>query len=869
MPAPLRPVLNFKKNFIMINPAEIKQEFIKSRDKLFRNPVLQKDAFRFCVAYTLLVEEHIFMIVGQEKPDFALASAGSFSRRELSPYSDIDIMFIAERIEDSEEKIRSFVQLLWDCGIEVSHTTRDFYDIEKFLNKDLHTFTQFFETRFLLGNEKVYKDWNAQLFSSIATQNMPELLFEFFRDIEARYNKYGKSAKTLEPNLKMSAGGLRDLHAVEWMYSLKNGILLTEQSEITQAESFVHRLREEKVTSANECKSVLDSYRFVLNVRNMLHLISKQRNDRLEFRAQTKIARLLNYKGDSSVQNFMRSYFQAANTLNRFSKTMIRRYEEEIAYPLSAFLAVDLDEDFSLKGSTLSIKHSNLLSLSDILRAFYYRGLYSARFDENLRSLAIQSIENIEQTENSGGSEARSSVFFREILRLPKNVGETLINMNELGVLQLIMPEFGDLVGFFQAGVYHNYTADEHTLIAISNVENLYGKESELGRIYTSLKEKEILYLAILLHDIAKPVSVSGHEIIGAEIASSVMYRLGYDEKETEQVSFLVANHLVMEQIAFRRNLNDPVTLNNFTAKFSSVKDLDLLYLITYADLSAVNPVVWTEWKSDLLAELYRKAKAMLVEQLTGEELLFSSTISFPQADADPSMQRHIESIDDIGYVQHFSEEEILSHLKEISKGLSLSVFFKQVNVFTNITIIAKDSPSLLSRLCGVLSINDLNIHDARIFTRKDGIVIDSFNVTDFRTHKLVEVERYEKIENDLRAVIEGSFQLLQEFKRMKSKWWRIENKFFKRSGKVKIAFEEHDKFTIIDVFSPDRLGLLYQITRKLSELGLSIYFAKISTKADDVVDSFYLLDRNGKKVSQNDYEFIKFELNSAIEQML
>lgn len=853
----------------MINPAEIKQEFIKSRDKLFRNPQLQKDAFRFCVAYSLLVEEHIFMIAGQEKPDFALASAGSFSRRELSPYSDIDIMFIAEKIEDNENQIRDFVRLLWDCGIEVSHTTRDFYDIEKFLNKDLHTFTQFFETRFLLGNEKVYQKWNGQIFSSIESQDMPELLFEFFRDIESRYSKYGKSAKTLEPNLKMSAGALRDLHAVEWMYSLKNRVLLTEQSEITQAESFIHRLREEKITSANECKSVLESYRFILNVRNMLHLISKTRNDRLEFRAQTKIAKILNYKGDSSVQNFMRNYFQAANTVNRFSKTMIRRYEEEIAYPLSNFLAVELDEDFTLKGSALSIKDSRSLSHSDILRAFYYRGLYSARFDESLRSLVIQSIEHIGQTENSSGSEARSSVFFREILRLPKNVGETLINMNELGALQLILPEFGDLIGFFQAGVYHNYTADEHTLIAISNVESLFGQESELGRIYTSLKEKEILYLAILLHDIAKPVSVSGHEIIGAEIASSVMYRLGYDEKEAEQVSFLVENHLVMEQIAFRRNLNDPVTLNNFTAKFSSLMDLDLLYLITYADLSAVNPVVWTEWKSDLLAELYRKAKAMLVEQLTGEELLFSSTISFPQAEADPTMQKHIESIDDIGYIQHFSEEEILSHLKEISKGLSLSVFFKQVNVFTNITIIAKDSPSLLSRLCGVLSINDLNIHDARIFTRKDGIVIDSFNVTDFRTHKLVEVERYGKIESDLKAVIEGSFQLVQEFKRMKSKWWRIENKFFKRSGKVKIAFEEHDKFTIIDVFSPDRLGLLYQITRKLSELGLSIYFAKISTKADDVVDSFYLLDRNGKKVSQNDYEFIKAELTSAIEQML
>jgi [protein-PII] uridylyltransferase len=375
-----------------------------------------------------------------------------------------------------------------------------------------------------------------------------------------------------------------------------------------------------------------------------------------------------------------------------------------------------------------------------------------------------------------------------------------------------------------------------------------------------------------MFHDIAKPISVSGHEIIGAEIASSVMYRLGYEEKEVSQVSFLVQNHLVMEQIAFRRNLSDPETLNNFTSRFSSVKELDLLYLLTYADLSAVNPVVWTEWKSDLLAELYRKSRAMLVDQITGEELLFSSVINFPQKsleNSDSSVQEHIDSIDDISYTQHFTEEEIMQHLKEIEKGLVISVFFKELNVFTNITIIAKDSPSLLSKLCGVLSVNDLNIHDARIFTRKDGIVIDSFNVTDFRTHKKVDTERYEKIENDLKAVMEGSFQLVQEFRRMKSKWWRIENKFFKRTGKVKIAFEEHDKYTILDVFSPDRLGLLYQITRKLSELGLSIYLAKISTKADDVVDSFYLLDRNNKKVSQNDYEFIKSELTAAIEQIL
>lgn len=853
----------------MFDPSEIKKKFTSDRDSIFRNARLRKDAFRFCVSYSLLVEEFILLISEQNKYKFAVASAGSFSRRELSPYSDIDLMFIAENIDECEDEIKQLVRRLWDCGIEVSHTVREFDDIDNFISKDLHTFTQFFETRFLLGSRSIHNQWNKRLLETVTGQNQSRLIMEYFKDIESRYNKYGSSSKTLEPNLKFSAGGLRDLQSVEWMYSLKHLVFLTEQSEITQTEAFVDRLASENVTTQSECTRILESYKFILNVRNILHLLSKQRNDRLEFISQVKIARYLNYKGDTSVQTFMHKYFDASNILNRFTKTIIRKFEAELYFPLSEYLAVELDDDFILKGAMLSIKSRRALSLSDILRVFYYRGLYSARFDENLRALVIESCEHIQELRHN---EQKSSVFFREILKLPKNVGQTLFHMNELGVLKLILPEFRDLIGFFQPGVYHSYTADEHTLLAVRNVESLYNKDSLLGKIYTRLKEKEILFLAILFHDIAKPISVSGHEIIGAEIASSVMYRLGYDDREVAQVSFLVANHLVMEQIAFRRNLNDPGTLNGFTSRFTSTLDLDMLYLVTYGDLSAVNPMVWTEWKSDLLAELYRKSLAMLMEQISGEELLYASTIGFPQkSESVPSqsVRDHIASINDIGYVQHFTEEEILSHIAEIEKGSRLTVFFKTLNTFTNITIITKDSPSILSKLCGVLSINDLNIHDARIFTRKDGIIIDSFNVSDFRTHKVVDPERYGKIESDLNSVIDGDFQLVQEFKRMKSKWWRIENKFFKRSGKVKIAFEEHEKYTILDVFSPDRLGLLYQITHKMSELGLSIYFAKISTKADDVVDSFYLLDRNNKKVSQNDYEFIKSELTSAIEQIL
>lgn len=505
---------------------------------------------------------------------------------------------------------------------------------------------------------------------------------------------------------------------------------------------------------------------------------------------------------------------------------------------------------------------------------FYYRAYHNAGFDDNLRNKIVEATENAEE---NNWSQPDSSVFFREILKFPRNVGATLSIMNELGVLGAFLPEFGELNGFMQHGVYHCYTADEHTLITIKNLEKLYKENSKFGKLYNSIKDKEILNLALLLHDIAKPIDLSGHEIIGAEMASSIMMRLGYDEDEIDKVCFLVKNHLMMEQVAFRRNLNDPETLNNFSANFNSIEELDLLYLITYADLSAVNPAVWTSWKSELLSELYRKSKAMIQDKISGEDLLYSTIYSVPKditrhSDkiTESNVQDHFDSLhDDMGYVNHFSDEEIALHVEEILKGDSVSVLFKELNDFTNVTIITKDFPSLLSKLCGVFAINDANIHSAKIFTRKDEIVIDTFLVTDFRTHKRIDESKYSKITEDFHSVINGFMQLHQEVAKLKSRWWRIENKLFKRTGQIKITFEKHDRYTIIDVHSPDRLGFLYHVTNKMNELGLIIYFAKISTKGDDIVDSFYVLDRNGHKVSQNDYQLIITELTETISQIL
>lgn len=847
---------------------KLKEEFFRDRDLLFNDEELLKDPFKFCKEWSVLVEEYILKVLKGIKLNCAIASVGSFARRELSPYSDIDIMFIFDKVGNNEEIVKKCITTLWDTGIEVSHTVREFSDIKKFLKEDLHAFTQFFETRFICGNKNIYNEWNQKVISSLKDNNKKLLINEYLEDRNLRYQKYGASAKVLEPNVKFTAGGLRDLQVVEWIYSLKNGLILNSQNEITQTENFINILKENKILIPRAAARLLESYKFILNTRNHLHLISGHRNDRLEFSDQEKIAYRHGYT-ESNWQSYMKKYFESANVIKRFATTMSKRFEDELSKPISDYLSIPLDDDFSLKGNVIYQTSKTELTMSVILRAFYYRCLYDARFDDDLRSQIIEAVIDHEETKSL---ELQSSVFFREILKLPKNVSKTLFAMNELGVLGAFLPEFKEMINFFQPGVYHCYTADEHTLVALSNLENLNYENNFLGRLFQSIKEKDILYLAVLFHDIAKPITVSGHEIIGAEIANSIMERLGYDIDEIQKVKFLVRHHLTMEQVAFRRNLNDPTTLNIFADIFPSSELIDLLYLLTYADLSAVSPVVWTQWKSELLYELYYKTKRMVEERITGQELLALSMEEIMKTSDifdDDTVKNHIDSIDDLGYLQYFTAEEINKHIEEIEKGLPVSVLFKEEGGFTSITVITKDSDALLSRLCGALTINDLNIHDAKIFTRKDGVVIDNFNVTDFRTNQVVSTNRYQKISKDIELAVANELQIIKEFNRIKSKWWRLENKLFKRKGNVKIAFEKHDKFTIIDVFSPDRLGLLYQITKKMNELGLSIYFAKINTKADDIVDSFYVLDKNKKKVSINNYELIKHELIQTIEELL
>ncbi len=846
----------------------IREQFLAERQRLFNNKSLYEDAFKFCIKYSLLVEEFILKAIRPQNLNCVLTAVGGFGRRELSPYSDIDLMFIVPKIENYEENIDCCIRMLSDIGIEVSYKVREFSDIERFLNKNLHVFTQFFETRFLWGDKSAYDQWNANLFNALENCDKEKLIYEYFDDIEDRYNKYGRSSKVLEPNLKFTAGGLRDVHAVEWMFSVKNYKLLSGQDEITQTEIFLKELLNHGIVNRKAYKRLFESYKKVLQTRNLLHLIEKRKNDRLEFSQQKEIAKLVGYN-ENNWKEFMHEYFRAATILNRFSKTMMKRYKQEFSTKLSEYLSINIDDDFEVIGDLLIFKNDVILSISDIMRAFYYRCVNDARFEKNLRSLIIESIHLIEETHPI---ETTSSVFFREILKLPANVGKTFLTMNEFSFLNIFLPEFKELNGFFEPGVYHCYTADEHTLIALQNLEKLSGEDNHLARIYKSLPSKDILYLAVLLHDIGKPISVVGHEILGAEIANTIMQNLGYGQSEIMLVQFLVRNHIEMQKVAFKRDQNDHSNLDGFISSLPSLKALDHLYLLCYADLSAVNPQILTQWKVDLLKDLYSKAKDILLEQMAEEELISAKskvlTRNIDIAD-EGSLAKHLDKIDDLNNIFSFSEDEISQSFQEIKKGAKVSVFLKNAESFTNISVITKDSPSLLAKLCGIIAINGLNIHDIKIFTRRDGIVIDSFNVTNFMTDELIKEAEFKKIEDTIYKAISDDLNMEKEFKEAEPKWQKFINKDENNTSKVEITFERHNKYTMIDILAPNKLRLLYIITQKMFNLGLTIAFAKIFKKEEGVFNTFYILKNNGEKLRQSEYGFISSELSEEIKKIL
>jgi [protein-PII] uridylyltransferase len=346
-----------------------------------------------------------------------------------------------------------------------------------------------------------------------------------------------------------------------------------------------------------------------------------------------------------------------------------------------------------------------------------------------------------------------------------------------------------------------------------------------------------------------------------------------------EDVTFLVRHHLLMEQVAFRRNLSDPQTIIDFAAKIKNTHQLDLLYLLTYADLNAVNKNVWTDWKGMLLFELYRRARQILEGKLTTaqveaaeavrrasavKELVNQLALALPAEQA----RGHLDAVESPGYLATFDAQEIAEHIRRIGTDETVSAIFKRQEDHTEVTIIARNAPFALSRFCGVLAANDANIFDARIFTRNDGMIIDRFRVIYFISKTALSDEQCRKIHQELNDVFNGKADIEQLLQRHRMKWKR-RRRTLNPNIRIDVEFEDHPRYTIIDVYAPDMLGFLYRITGTMSLLGLNISFAKIATRVDGIVDSFYVLDVSGKKLDETGQRsYVRSEILKVINDL-
>lgn len=846
-----------------------KENFIKKAAKLIDEFNQFESGLDFSLQYSRLFNDRIEFLTKDAPDDIAITAAGGLSRMELTPFSDVDIVFIINSVEENSGFISKTLQELWDNRINVSHSIRTFNQIYEFAENDLTSFTQLLELRFISGSKNVFLKFVENVKNIINSELKKKLIESILNDIEKRHATYGKSPFLLEPNLKNTKGGIRDLHSASWLYYLINNEIPTFDIYDSGTNQFLISILNSNLLSSSEIKSIYSSYDYLKRLRNALHIINSNNCDRFDFQSQIKVTKFLEPGSidiDEAYYKLMRTFFESTLTISRtlefFTKEAL-----QVIFPCKIFNTYELDEDFSLCGRFIKSKTRKNLSLDQILKVFNYQAQYNSIFSNELIKQIQKSVDYFDGTEATHLDVIRE---FRKILQINEDISDVLFQMHRLGILGLLIPEFDKLKFFFQPDAYHIYTTDEHTLMAIKNIYDLELENSQIGNLFRKYENKELLLLAILFHDIAKPITQYGHELIGAQIAENIMQRFGYSEDEIRIVSFLVENHLLMEQTAFRRNLNDATILNSFREKFKEIRELDFLYLLTYADLSAVNPSLWTSWKSSLLDDLYSKTQEMILYTISAEELL---SPDFEKLDLSKySIDKkeyfeHLELINDENYIYTFTEDEIASHIDEIKKGIILSILHNNTEEYTQLTVITKDTRGLLSKICGSISISDCNIHDASIFTRKDGTIIDTFKITDFINHKPLIEEHFEELAENLTRVLLQNYDLEKAFEEHRDKWKRVDKKLISTID-VEVNFENHPRYTIIDIHASDRIGLLYLITKKLTELGLNIYFAKIGTKLNGAFDSFYVLDSNLQKILPSNFEFIKKELTSALSNI-
>jgi len=784
---------------------------------------------------------------------FVVVALGGYGRGELHPSSDIDLMVVhdGELSPYVQRVTQELLYTLWDLGLQLGHSLRSLDDCVAMARTDLPSRTSMQEARLVAGDRRLFTRFRRVLRENVYRRDFEQFLAATLAERDQRYRKFGASPYVGEPNVKESAGGLRDVHTAMWLGAAK-----------FEART-LRELADKGLITAREQAQADAALTFLWRVRNELHFLSAFKNDVLSRDLQPKVAENLGYVSDATslgVERFMRDYYLHARAIHRVSRRLIARCQETLSRRGAAErreLQQALADGLVFIDGRLHATDRDPGAFRNeperLMKVFWHLHRLGCELSLDLERAVEDSLDVVDDA-------FRSSPVVRDLfLDICRNWGRvalTLSEMHELGLLGRYLPEFGALTCLVQYDVYHRFSADQHSLLAVEHLEAVApGKSAEsegVAQVWSEVEKPELLMLGMLLHDIGKAKG-HGHVAKGIPLAQQLTARLALPPEDAGVVEFLVAHHLTMSHIAQRRDIDDPKTVADFTDAVGDAQRLRMLYLLTYADMRAVGPGVLTPWQAVILHELYRRT----LSRLTGGRVERPSRLALTERllalvrDEVPrqAVKAHVAMVSD-RYVASTSVQRMAEHLRmlrRLDEAPVVTELFHHPDLgSSDLVVVTTDVPGLFSVIAGTLASRNINIISAQIHTRADGIAIDTFQVNDPTGEVVTAVAHWARTLETLRAVIVGE--------------QRVDALLAQRRAagraapaptlpKISVNNELSDDYTVIEVKCPDRLGLLYLVTRTLSALELDIASARIATEIDQAFDTFYVHDAKERKI--------------------
>ena len=809
--------------------------------------------------------------VGAPEKSLALIALGGYGRGELNPFSDVDVMLlhggsgdkISRHVEEMAEQI---LYLLWDIGFKVGHSTRSIKEAVAQANRDMLTKTAMLESRHLAGELDLTREFR-EMFRLKCVEGHERRYVELrMQDQAARHTKFGESVYMQEPHLKNGCGGLRDYQNLLWMSYFREGSLST-----------THLVGKDWLSESDQ-KRIEAAYDFLLRLRTDLHYTTGRAADVLHLNMQETIAKRLNYSqknGQRRSEMLMRDYYEHTRNIFRVTERITEQFASGFATnrtrSLFNFLPLRRNVEkrlgsFFVRDNQLYVGQRDLFKKDSLqmMCAFELAQRHNVDLSPDLCDLMSRNLGQVTRTFQYAKAPRE---LFKQILSKKGSAGRVLRLMHRVDFLGRYLPEFGELTCLVQHEFFHRYTADEHTLLCIDKLDALAQTDNPklitYRRIFENLEDPFVLYLALLLHDTGRAVRARPHSEASAVFAQRVANRLQLAPEQRKSLILLVDHHVTLSSTAQQRNLDDPATIVEFANIVKNQRNLDALMLLTLADGQGTSGRAWSDWKETLVWQLFHAAAQYLADQksyhdqtkIERDSLQNAVAAQLPGDYAD-EIEAHFDFMPD-NYFRASEVPDIAKHLKlfrsffgntlsetdsPLVPAISWEAFPEQGHSI--VSVCTWDREQLLAKIAGSISVVPLNILSADIFTRGDHAVLDVFRVCDPNGRAVTDRKDMALVERTLRSALEEKsfdFTPLMERARRDVRHRPAHEEEFPTT--IAIDNKAHSAFTLIQIETPDRLGLLYDLLSALGEQGIDIVFSRISTQSGAATDTFYVTD--------------------------